>query len=126
MAINVLINKLIEECSKCQIITNRNTIKTIRFEDEPNTSPQTLGPLFKDNVPEAIIEMFKEHCLKSLFLGLVEMGISQTPGRLALTTATWVPWVTWMENHRDELRSRARDSFVKLLVLGQQHDGYPL
>ncbi|KAM2234393.1 hypothetical protein ACFXTI_012643 [Malus domestica] len=41
--------------------------KTIRFEDEPNVSHQTLGPLFKDNVPEAIIEMLKEHCLNPLF-----------------------------------------------------------
>ena len=43
MAVNAFITKLVEECNRCEDITDLNTIKTIWFEDEPNASHQTPG-----------------------------------------------------------------------------------
>ncbi|KAM2889767.1 hypothetical protein FF1_013350 [Malus domestica] len=99
MAANTFINKLIEECSKCQNIIDRNKIKTIQFEDEPNVSHQTISPLFKDNVPEAIVQMLKEHCLKPLFQGYdwMKWESARPQGVWLSTTTAWVALVTLME-----------------------------
>ena len=42
MASNTLINKLTEECNKCQKITDQNTTKINRFEGDSNDSHQSL------------------------------------------------------------------------------------
>ncbi|KAM1076985.1 hypothetical protein EV1_024144 [Malus domestica] len=63
------ISELSPECNKCKDFKDRNTIKTLRFEGELNSTHQILGSLFKDTVPSSIINLFKKHCLASLLQG---------------------------------------------------------
>ncbi|KAM1798878.1 hypothetical protein ACFX12_032903 [Malus domestica] len=104
MAANIFITKLIKKCNKCQNITDRNTIKTIRFEDDPNASHQTLRPLFKDDIPEAITEMLKDQCLKPLFQGYnwPKWEFVRPQGVWPSNTPSWAAWVTRMEPHFDD------------------------
>ncbi|KAB2595576.1 histone deacetylase 5-like [Pyrus ussuriensis x Pyrus communis] len=69
MATNTFITKLVEECNKYRDFINRNAIKSFQSEGDSSALHQTLGPLFKDNIPKSITNMLKAHCLKSIFQG---------------------------------------------------------
>lgn len=67
MVANTFVTKFTEECGKCNDFITRSAIKTLQFEEDVVASHQIMGSLFKDDVPEVIIEMLKSHCLSLLF-----------------------------------------------------------
>ncbi|KAM2220626.1 hypothetical protein ACFX1S_019813 [Malus domestica] len=93
------ISKLSKECDKYGTIIDQRSIKTMRFESDMSTPHQILSPLFKDAVPPAITELFKDQCLTPLLLGFEwsRWNLVKPQGSWSLTTATWVAWVAQME-----------------------------
>ncbi|KAM1195020.1 hypothetical protein ACFX2J_021571 [Malus domestica] len=85
------ISKLSKECDKCGTIIDQRSIKTLRFESDISTPHQILGPLFKDAVPPAITELFKEQCLTPLLPGFEwsRWDSAKPQGSWPSTTATW-------------------------------------
>lgn len=99
MAAATFITKLTKECKNYESITDRNTTRSVRFKDEPNASHQTLGPLFKSTVPEAINHLLQDHCLRPLFQGYdwPRWEPARPQGVWPSTTADWSAWVARLE-----------------------------
>ncbi|KAM1262878.1 hypothetical protein ACFX2G_028564 [Malus domestica] len=93
------ISQLSNECTKCKDFIDRNSIKTLRFEGNLNTTHQILGPLFKDTVPSSITNIFKEHCLAHLLQGFdwSKWCLTKPQGAWPSTNANWAAWVVRME-----------------------------
>ncbi|KAM0976444.1 hypothetical protein ACFX2C_019359 [Malus domestica] len=93
------ISKLSKECDKYGTIIDQRSIKTLHFESDMSTPHQILGPLFKDAVPPAITELFKDQCLTPLLLGFEwsRWDLVKPQGSWPSTTATWAARVAQME-----------------------------
>ncbi|KAB2607144.1 proline-rich protein 12-like [Pyrus ussuriensis x Pyrus communis] len=94
------ISKLSEEINKCKDFIDRNTIKTVRFEDDMAASHQILGPIFKDAVPSCITDLLKEQCLTPLLQGLdwSKWSLARPQGAWPSTTTAWAAWVDRMRS----------------------------
>ncbi|KAM1218555.1 hypothetical protein ACFX13_046555 [Malus domestica] len=115
-----LISEFSPECNKCKDFIDRNTIKTLRFEGELNSTHQILGPLFKDTVPSSIINLFKKHCLAGLLQGFDWSKWCQTKpqGSWPSTNANWVAWVVRMEKFfGKEWEALGIHNVIKLLTM---------